>query len=171
MIIEKLNKLHNRTNFDCGYESLNRYLKELSFQHQNKDIGVTYVLFESDCDNTILGYYTLISSSVNSNIFPVSHPKHYEVPSLLIGRLAVDKSMHGKHVGEFVLFNALSKAIDSANSIGIRIVVVDAIDISVKSFYERYGFKELSDDPLHLYITVKELRAMFARINLASNPK
>jgi hypothetical protein len=37
-------------------------------------------------------------------------------------------------------------------------VEVDAIDESARSFYLRFGFLSLEDDPLHLYLPMHEIR-------------
>ena len=39
-------------------------------------------------------------------------------------------------------------------------VVVDALDQQAKSFYLKYGFKELADDYLHLYLPMRTINKL-----------
>jgi len=55
-IIELLTKTHNRTDFDCGKETLNRYLQQTARQHQQKGIARTWVLIDSEQPSHIIGY-------------------------------------------------------------------------------------------------------------------
>lgn len=41
-------KLHNRKNFDCGVEALNRYLKQVAGQDQKRNLSKVYALAEGD---------------------------------------------------------------------------------------------------------------------------
>jgi len=40
-------------------------------------------------------------------------------------------------------------------------VDVRAIDEEARAFYEKYGFVPLKDNPLHLYLPMKTVQAMF----------
>ena len=53
--------------------------------------------------------------------------------------------------------HALRSAQRAAEIIGIYAVVVDAYDESAKKFYLKYGFAELTDDRLHLYLSMKTI--------------
>src|SRR5215467_10543336 len=80
---------HRREDFDCGEESLNRYLRQYASQHQKKNIGRVYVAVEKD-DRRVLGYYTLANGSVEFQSVPQAKglPREYPIPVTLLGRLA-----------------------------------------------------------------------------------
>ena len=82
------------------------------------------------------------------------------MPVVLIGRLAVDRSMQGKGLGEFLLIDALRRAEFLATKIGVRAVEVDAINDDAKRFYERYGFLTLKDNPRHLFLPIRVIRKL-----------
>ena len=86
-------------------------------------------------------------------------PRH-PVPVALIGRLAVDNSAQGQRLGETLLIHALRSAQRAARIVGIYAVVVDAIDEAARSFYLKYGFAELTDDHLHLYLPMKAIEKL-----------
>lgn len=156
--IERLSSHHNRRNFDCGVDELNSYLQKYSGQHERKGMGRTYVAIEQN-DARVLGYYTLSSSAVAFDIVPENLPRH-PVPVALIGRLAVDKIARRKRLGETLLIHALSSAQQAAKIVGIYAVVVDALDESARYFYLKYGFSELTDDRLHLYLPMKVIEKL-----------
>lgn len=158
--IERLSPLHNRRDFDCAVEELNSYLQRYSNQHERKGIGRTYVATRDD-ERRVVGYYTISSSAVAFDVVPENLPRHL-VPVALVGRLAVDNSARRQRLGERLLVHALRSAQRAARIVAIFAVVVDAQDESAKSFYLRYGFNELMDDHLHLYLPIKVIE----RLNL-----
>ena len=158
--IERITSHHDRRSFDCGVEQLNAYLLKYSGQHERKGIGRTYVATR-DGETRVLGYYTISSSGVAFNLVPENLP-HHPVPVALVGRLAVDVTARRARLGETLLIHALRSAQRAARIVGIYAVVVNALDESAKNFYLKYGFQELSDDHLHLYLPVKTIE----RLNL-----
>jgi len=158
IIIERLSSHHNRRDFDCGVEELNSYLQRYSGQHERKGMGRTYVATKKN-DDRVLGYYTIASSAVAFDIVPENLPR-YPVPVALIGRLAVDNTARRQRLGETLLIHALRSAHRAAKIVGIYAVVVDALDESARSFYLRYGFQELIDDRLHLYLPMKVIEKL-----------
>ena len=160
IIIEKLSSHHDRRSFDCGVEELNTYLQRYSGQHERKGMGRTYVATQ-EADARVIGYYTISSSAVAFDVVPENLP-HHPVPVALVGRLAVDNGARGQGLGETLLIHALRAAQRAAKIVGIYAVVVDALDESARSFYLKYGFDELTDDHLHLYLPMKAIE----RLNL-----
>ena len=160
IIIEGLSPHHDRRDFDCGVEELNSYLQRYSGQHERKGIGRTYVATKRD-EKRVVGYYTISSSAVAFDVVPENLPRH-PVPVALVGRLAVDKIARSQRLGETLLIHALRSAQRAAKIVGMYAVVVDALDESAKRFYGKYGFNELTDDHLHLYLPMKAIE----RLNL-----
>jgi predicted N-acetyltransferase YhbS len=70
-------------------------------------------------------------------------PPRHPVPILLLARLAVDRSVHGRGLGSFLLQDALARTLDLSERLGIHAIVVDALDAEAKAFYERFGFLPL----------------------------
>jgi GNAT superfamily N-acetyltransferase len=158
LIIEKLSPHHDRSNFDCGVEQLNVYLRKYSGQHERKGMGRTYVAVQGTGPR-VLGYYTISSGAVAFDAIPDNLPR-YPVPVALLGRLAVDQSACGHGLGAALLVHALRSAQRAAEIVGTFAVVVEALDREAKSFYLKYGFNELSDDHLHLYLPMKLIKQL-----------
>jgi len=129
-----------------------------SGQHERKGIGRTYVATEED-STRVLGYYTISSSGVAFDVVPENLPRH-PIPVALIGRLAVDITARRRRLGETLLIHALRSAQRVSRIVGIYAVVVNALDESARSFYLKYGFEELIDDRLHLYLPMKTIERL-----------
>jgi predicted N-acetyltransferase YhbS len=124
-------------------------------------IGKTVVALDEA--GRIAGYITLSNAQIERNKLPetVKLPR-YPVPALLIGKLAVDKTMHGKGIGSWLLCKAFEKAIQIAAISAVYAVIVDAIDDSAKNFYLKYGFVPLRDNELSLFLPLETIAAQFA---------
>lgn len=161
--IEPFDRLrHDRSGFDCGLPRLNDWLATKVSQFEKKNLARTYVLVEAG-NPVVKGYYTLSNHTVVYEALPEDQTKglpQIDMPVVLIGRLAVDRSVQGHGLGEFLLIDALRRAEYLAQKIGIRAVEVDAITDTAKRFYERYGFLTLTDDPHHLFLPMSVIRKL-----------
>ena len=158
--IEKISAKHNREEFDCEEESLNDFLKRFARQNDEKGFGRTYVAILPN-ETTIYGYYTILSGAVRFDNMPEKLPR-YPVPVIHIGRLAIDKTAKGQGLGKALLYDALKKAENLAEQLGVFAIEVYALTPQAKRFYLKFGFKQLLDDDLHLYITLKTVRKILA---------
>lgn len=153
---------HDRTCFDCGVPALNQWHSTKIGQFEKRDLARAYVLVEEG-QTSVKGYYAISNHTVVYESLPADRAKglpQIDVPVVLIGRLAVDSSVHGQGLGEFLLLDALRRAEYLSTKIGIQAVEVDAIDETAKCFYEKYGFLSLVDDPRHLFLPMKVVRKL-----------
>ena len=65
----------------------------------------------------------------------------HPIPVILLARLAVDASIHGKGLGSALLKDALLRTAQAADSIGARALLVHTKDDSAKAFYEHFTFE------------------------------
>jgi len=163
-MIELLDKKHNRKEFDCGKELLNNYLKNQAGQDVKRKLSACFVLAERET-NKIKGYYTLSNNSIPRSSFSENIakklPQSYDsIPTTLLGRLAIDKSVQGKGFGKILLLDAMKRCFDISKEIGSFAVVVDPIDIEAEQFYEMYDFIKLPDSE-KMFIAIKTLKQLF----------
>src|SRR5262249_30601710 len=163
-VIERLDNSHERKQFSCGKESLDIFLKTLVSQYERKRIGRTFVAVPPG-EKRVLGYYTSAAGSFTIASLPEDSrkglPKH-PLPTIHLGRLAVDLSCQGKGLGETLLFHFLHKALEVAQDLGVFAVDLWAVDEQACQFYTRYGFIPLNDSPLHFYLPLATVAKMFA---------
>ena len=156
--IVAIGKGHRREAFDCGEAALNDYLRRYARQNHERNLARSFVAV--DAGKRVLGYYSLASAAVEFESLPPDYAKRlprYPVPAVRIARLAVDRAMQGKGLGERLLADALKRILASAGAIGIKVVLVDAKSEGARAFYRRYGFLELADDPMTLFLPVETI--------------
>lgn len=162
-IIVPLSKSLNRTHFSCGIEELDGYLKNRALKEAESFVTSVFAL---TLDNIVIGFYTLSATSIKRTDLPLGSikklPLYHAMPAFLLGRLAVDQRYQKKGIGEYLLMNALDKSVTYANQIGAIAVIVDAKNEKVAQFYKKYGFLNLTENPLRLFISMKKLQTAFA---------
>lgn len=164
IMIELLDKNHNRNDFDCGKQLLNNYLKNQAGQDIKRKLSACFVFAEKET-NCIQGYYTLSNNSIPLSSFPEQIkrklPQTYNsIPTTLMGRLAIDKSYQGKGLGKILLIDALKRSYEISKEIGSFAVVVDPIDREAELFYQKYDFIKLPDSE-KMIIAINTLKELF----------
>lgn len=151
---------HRRDSFDCGVAPLNDYIKTKLGQHSRKDLTRGFVLSESD--GRIAGYFTLSAGRLSIGVIPDGEgfPAKVPLPTLLVGRLAVDVTYRGRGLGERLLVGAIRMCVETADRVGAAVIEVDAKDERAQAFYSKYGFKSLPDDALHMYLPMFTARQL-----------
>jgi len=160
--IELLGKGHERSQFDCGDVSLNDFLRTHAGQDSRRDISKTYVAVGAE-SNVVLGYYAISTGSVAFEHLPEELAKRlpkYPIPTVHLGRLAVDRSVQQTGLGTLLLIDALKRVLALAEHVGICGVTVDAKNPKAKRFYKSRGFLSLSDDPLPLFLPMASIRKL-----------
>lgn len=147
-IIEILNNSHQKNAFDCGNSMLNNYIRQQAKQDVKRGLSACFVLNDK-LSQKVIGYYTLSSNSIPRDDFP-DHlikkmpPSYVNLPTILLGRLAIDKNFKGRGYGELILIDSLNRCVEISQNLGTLAIVVDPIDIDASKFYGKYGFIELS---------------------------
>ena len=161
-IVELLQSHHDRATFDCGNTSLNNFLRHQARQNMDRNVGVTYVVVEAAGDTKVLGYYTLVTRTIDRDIIPAKGLPSGPIGVVLLGRLAVDIAAQCRGLGKRMLLRSMKQTLSAATEVGIFALVVNAIDESAKDWYLGldWGFVQLLDDPHHLYISIKTLKQL-----------
>ncbi|MEQ8303539.1 MAG: GNAT family N-acetyltransferase [Cyclobacteriaceae bacterium] len=159
-----LDKSHNKRNFRSIESSLNDYLHRQASQDIKRKLAVCFVLDDGQGD--IKGYYTLSSGSIPLESVPNEikrqMPKSYhDLPTTLLGRLAVDVRFGGQGLGESLLLDALKRSLDIAVAkIGSMAVVVDPLHATAAGFYTKYGFINLPGSG-KMFLPMKTISTLF----------
>jgi predicted N-acetyltransferase YhbS len=138
---------------------LNNYLKKFALQNQRGQSARTFVATRGE---RVVGYYTLAAGAARREETPARVAKGlaaHPVPVILLARLAVDATEKGQGLGAGLLKDALLRAVQAADLIGCRAVMVHAKDEGARAFYERFGFEPSPTDPLRLFLLMKDVRA------------
>jgi GNAT superfamily N-acetyltransferase len=159
--IDPLQSSHDRTGFSCGQPQLDRYFHQQINQDAKRRLAAPFVA--TDEAGKVVGFYTLAAESIRLAALPAEITRrlpHYPaVPAVLLGRLAVDRTMQGQGLGRYLLADALLRAVRS--EIMAYGFVVDPIDQASRRFYEREGFLPLLDAGGRLYRRLAEIAVAF----------
>ena len=162
--VEPLGKQHDRAEFCCGVEPLDRYLHQQAGQDARKRVAAAFVLCEGTSDR-VVGYYTLSALSVDIGEWPEAMakklPRYPLVPTTLLGRLAVDEQARGSGAGEHLLMDALRRALEATEKVASAAVIVDAKNEAAEAFYRRYGFVSLEDQRHRLFLPMAVIEKLF----------
>ena len=155
-------KLHDRSAFDSGSPDLDEWLRRFSTQNRRRNTAATWVI--TDADSVVVAYVSLAMTSIDRGDAPSSVAKHAPdpVPALLIGRLAVNRSVAGLGIGTALVAHVLATALDLNDRAACRAVIVSALDESARSWWERLGFHPFDPegpDDLDLYLLTSEIEA------------
>ena len=158
-VSEALNQEHDLARFDSGVEPLDRWLLTSAMQAQRKRTARTFVWHEGD--GVVLAYFSLAAHLVVRSELPkrVGRGSPDAIPSVLLARLALDRSLHGQGLGGELLWDALTRACAAADIAAARVVVVDAIDDQAAAFYRHHGFRTVPDNPNRLVQKVSDIAA------------
>ncbi len=153
--VAPLDAAHNRAVFESSSELLNRYLREQVTQDIRRRVAACFVALTDE--KRIAGYYTLASASLLLADLPASSikklPRYPTVPTVRMGRLAVDQTFKGQGLGGALLADAFHRAAHS--EIAAYALMVDAKDEKTAAFYRHHGFIALPDSPLTLFLPLK----------------
>jgi len=159
-----LNKKHKKSEFTCGNERLDNYIRTQARQDIKKKLSACFVVANEE--DKIKGFYTLSNAGISRDLIPEEikkkMPKAYDsLPVTLLGRLAVDKQYRGQGLGQSLLVDALKKSLEASNNImGSIAVIVDPIDEDAAKFYRKYGFILLPDSG-KMFLSMKTVEQLF----------
>lgn len=131
--------------FDCGNQSLNEFLCTDEVRNYERELlGKTTLVF---CQGKLTGYYTLFNTKLR-----IEYLKTYKsfsklgtyhldgIPSIALGRLAIDKAWQNKGIGRTVFQRIAINTLDGAEQSAIRLIVVQAKK-DATDFYEKLAFE------------------------------
>ena len=118
---ETLTSGHNLSDFDCGDEELNKFLKDDALNQQNAKLNVTKLVM---CEGRIIGYASLLTDKIilkriKDEKLRITlkgklnlNSKEKEISAVMIGRFAIDKKYTNKGLGSHILRNILKNLKD-----------------------------------------------------------
>lgn len=140
--IEPGDKLSGLSLGHADFTPLKIFLSRHAHKYEQQSLARTYAAF---ADDKIVGYITLTCGEVISNsdcdqlVADVEYPYHH-YPAVKIARLAVDRRLQGKGLGQGLVNLAVGQAKNIiCPAVGCRFITVDSKRQSVE-FYRRSGF-------------------------------
>lgn len=157
--VVKLDQSHDRSKFDCGVESLNRYLLTQATQDLRRGLAIPYVVAVSP-NNAVAAYFTLSAASIDLASLPDKLarklPSGAVIGAILLGRMAVDRAHQGTGFGELMIGAAVDLSFVQS-PLACALMIVDAINEDAARFYQHLGFIPFPDIPRRLFLVRESL--------------
>lgn len=155
---EPLGSQHRLEAFDCGKPALNDWLVRHARQAQSSGSAKTFVVAD---DSQVLGYFSLTVGQIDTLDAPDRFRKgmgQYPLPVVILARLAVSRSHHGRGIGFGLLQDAIRRTLLIAEQAGIRAMLTHPIDDEAAKFYTRFGFIQSPLREQQLLLLLKDAR-------------
>jgi GNAT superfamily N-acetyltransferase len=146
--------------FCCGRDALDAWLRQRALRNQLSGASRAYVVCAGQ---RVVAYYALASGAVASRAATGRLRRNMPdpIPMALLGRLAVDREYQGQGISRALVRDAGRRVLSAAEVIGIRGLLVQALDEHARGFYLHLGFDLSPLDPMTLMISLADLRAAF----------
>jgi len=161
-------KAHDRDGFDSGAPELDDWLRRYAGQNRRRDTSATWVI--TDTADEVMAYVSISMTGIDRSAAPAALGRQSPdpVPALLLARLAVDRRVAGLGVGTSLVAHVLTTAVELNISAACRAVVVNALDLTARTWWERLGFAPFDPtdpDGLDLYLLTRDIEATLRAIH------
>lgn len=156
---EPLRDYHDLSEFDCGEESLNRWLRKRARRNAADDASRTFVV----CSGAqVVAYYSLSAGGISHTDAPSKLRRNMPdpIPVMLLGRLAVDRNWQKQGIGQGLLRDALLRCLAVREQAGLKAMMVHAVDQAARGFYVQAGFTESPSNKMTLFVSLRQAEAM-----------
>lgn len=160
--IVPLDGSHAVGDFRSGVPSLDDWLRKYALANQILHSSRTFVLVEPDSPR-VWGYYSLTVASIQrieaTKAARSGMPQAYDIPAVLLARLARDEKRRSEGLGPLLLADAVLRTIRMSQDAGVRLLAVHAINDDARAWYLEHDFQP---SPIHdrlLMLSVPDLLA------------
>ena len=158
----RLSEAHRIDGFDSEKPELNDWLRKHAGKSEGKTAR-TYVVCEGA---DVIGFYCMSNGSVERNALPSKMKREQglpqQIPVVIIGRLARDKRYRGSGLGADLLRDALIRIVGASEIIGVRAVMVHALDADAAKWWSDHGFLESAITPRTFFMAIETAMAAVA---------
>jgi GNAT superfamily N-acetyltransferase len=153
-----LDDTHDFAAFDSGEPSLDDWLRRRARANQAAGASRTFVVCRGAF---VVGYYCLAAGAVTTTAAPgrVRRNMPDPIPMAVLGRLAVDRTLHGHGIGRALLRDAVLRTMQAADVLAVRGLLVQALNEDARRFYLACGFEPSPHSPMLLMATLRDLAA------------
>jgi GNAT superfamily N-acetyltransferase len=146
---------HDLKSFDCGKKPLDDWLRQRALKAEGITAR-TYVVCEGI---RVVGYYTLVTGAVRREEAPkrLSRNSPVQIPVLLLARLAVHSGAARAGIGSGLLKDAMRRFVQVSTIVGVRALLVHALDDDAAAFYLKFGFVEFPAGSHTLFLPLETI--------------
>jgi GNAT superfamily N-acetyltransferase len=139
-----LTEAHDGSAFASGEPVLDDWLRQRAWNNLQTAASRTYVVCPIGT-KTIVGYSALSMGQILAQEVTGSMRRNMPkfIPTVTLGRLAIDRGWQGKGLGRALLADVIARAQRASSEVSARLVIVHAISPAAEAFYRYYGFTRL----------------------------
>ena len=155
---------HDLTSFASGEEALDDWLRQRALANLENGASRSYVICPAGEDR-VVGYYALAMGQVLNREVPGSMRRNMpaNIPSVMLARLALDKTVQGRGLGGSLLQDAVGRSLRAAQAIAARLMIVHAISPAAEAFYLHHGFARIGGQAQALALDLVKVRVFSSR--------
>ncbi len=126
----------------------------------NQSSGGSRSFVVADPEHRVFGYYAIAAGAVSHADATTATRRNMPdpVPVMVLARLAVDVREQGLKLGAGLLQDVVRRVVLVSENVGVRALLVHAIDERAKQFYEHYGFQVSPLHPMTLTLRLANAR-------------
>jgi hypothetical protein len=150
---------HDVNGFCCGKDPLDDWLRQRALNAEGRSAR-TYVVCQGQA---VVGYYSLATGAEKRENVPGKLRRNMPetVPIITLARLAVDQKAQGQRLGESLLRDAMLRSLEISAAIGVRSILVHAIDRDALAFYLKYDFMQFPMGTQTLFLPIETIQRVF----------
>ena len=154
-----LNLSHDLSSFQSGEAVLDDWLRTRALKNLALGASRTFVVCAAGSQK-VAGFYALSMGSLYAVNAPGSIRRNMPeiIPSVILGRLAIDESVQGRGLGALLLNDAVERSLVAAEHVSARLVVVHAISEKAERFYLHFGFARMPGEGRTLALDLAKYR-------------
>lgn len=140
-----LDESHDLAEFSSGEPTLDDWLRGRALNNLKLGATRSYGVCAEAGSRRVIGYYALAMGGILARGVLGSMRRNMPdpIPSVILGRLAIDASCQGHGLGALLLQDAVSRSLRAAGEISARLLVVHALSPTAEAFYLHHGFTRL----------------------------
>lgn len=156
-----LSEHHDLADFSSGEPALDDWLRNRALNNLLLGATRTYVTCPAG-SRRVVGYYALAMGGILARDVPGSMRRNMPdpIPSVILGRLAIDTTCQGHGLGALLLQDAVNRALRASGEVSARLFVVHALSPAAEAFYLHHGFTRLPGDAPTLALDLIKLARM-----------
>lgn len=160
---------HDRAGFSSGVDQVDNFFRRTANKLSRADNLRVFVLVSEKTE--LIGFHAINAHSIDYAELPSRYartrPGHGLIPAAFISMIGVDERFQGRGFGVDLLFDALVRIDQAAETLGIAVILLDVLDCGDsdlvarrKALYERYGFTSLVSHPLRMMLPIASAREL-----------
>lgn len=154
---------HDLSSFRSSRDALDLWLRNHALRADRAGVSRTTV-WTAPGDPVVVAFHAITPTQFMRADLPsrALSAGHNVVPGYLIGRLALDQTLHGEGLGSQLLLDALERIVSAAAEAGGRLIAVDALDDRARRCYRHHDFQPIEGSN-RLVMKISTARAALGR--------